>query len=248
MSILQSELKKYGSASRPEDDVSAAGGARDANCVLDMTQIAANDVIRVVSDNVGDTTQTVTITGRNVAGEIVTDVIALTGTTAAAGAVTFERVIKAVLSAVAAGNVTVERNTGPNDDVVIIPIGMTNASSLFIGAASEAAQTIRYEKEFFRNESAESLTLNDAIVTLTADPSASIRIGLAATKDDTVSVADRKTAPGGVTFVDDSVEVNVPGGTLAVNEAIGVWIELTRGAGAASIKSSYTTELKGTTV
>ncbi|MDH5394500.1 MAG: hypothetical protein OEY11_15050 [Gammaproteobacteria bacterium] len=248
MSILQTELKKYAAASRPEDDASLSGGARDAACTLDVTQMAADDVLRAVSDAAGDTTQTLTITGRNAAGEIVTDPIALNGVTPVAGAVTFERVIKAVLSAACAGNVTLERNTGPNDDVVIIPAGMTDATALFIGAASEAAQTVRYEKEFWRNESAESLTLNDAKIQLTADPSASVKIGVATAKDDTVSVANRLTAPGGVTFFDDAVEVNVPGNALALNESIGVWIELTRDAGAASLKSSYTTQLAGTSI
>jgi len=247
MSILLTELKKYGAASRPEDDASTSGGARDANCTFDLTQIAANDLLRVVSDNAADS-QTVTITGRNAAGEIVSDPIVLNGLTPVSGAVTFERVIKIALSAAAAGNVTVERNTGPNDDVVIMPAGFTDGAALFIGSDSQAAQTVRYEKEFWRNESGESLTLNDAKLQLTADPSASVKIGVATAKDDTVSVANRMTAPGGVTFVDDAVEVNVPGTTLAVNESIGVWIELTRGAGAASLKSSYNTQLAGTSI
>jgi len=248
MSILISELIRYAAASRPEDDVSVSGGARDAACTLDVTQMAANDVLRAVSDNAGDTTQILTITGRNAAGEIVTDPIALNGITPVAGVVTFERYIKSTLSAACAGNVTLERNTGPNDDLVIIPAGMTAASSLFIGASSESTQTVRYEKEFWRNESAESLTLNAAIIQLTTDPSASVKVGMAAAKDDTVSVANRLTAPGGVTFVDDAVDINVPGNSLAVNEAIGVWLELTREAGAASIKSSYTTQLEGTSI
>lgn len=246
MPILSSELKKYGALSRPEDDASASGGGIDASCVLDVTQLAANDQLRAVSDNAADT-MNLTITGRDATGAIVTETKALNGTTPVTFATTFERFLKATLSAAPAGNVTIERNTSPYDDVVIIPAGKTAASILFIDATSEAVATTRYEKEFWRNENA-SLTLTNATVTLTADPSASIRIGLATAKGDTVSVTNRKTAPAGVTFVDDSVQQNVPGGSLAANENIGVWIEMSRAADAPAIKSSYTTQLAGTTV
>ncbi len=246
MPILSSELKKYGALSRPEDDVSTSGGGIDASCVLDVTQLAANDQLRAVSDNAADT-MTLTITGRDATGAIVNETKALNGTTPVTFATTFERFLKATLSAAPAGNVTIQRNTSPNDDVVIIPAGKTAASILFIDSTSEAAATTRYEKEFWRNENA-SLTLTNATVTLTADPSASIRIGLATAKGDTVSVTNRKTAPAGITFVDDSVQQSVPGGSLAANENIGVWIEMSRAADAPAIKSSYTTQLAGNTV
>lgn len=247
MPIQATELKKYGAASRPENDTTTSGGAVDAACVLDITQPAAADGLRVVSSAAGDTTQTVTVTGRNTAGAVIADTKTLNGTTAVNFAGTFERVLKVVLSAAAAGNVTVERQTAPNDDVVVIPAGKTAAAALFISSASEASITTRYEKEFWRNESAESLTLTAARMRLTADPSASIKIGVAAAKGDTVSVANRKTAPAGITFVDDGVYQDVPGTTLEANAAIGVWIEMTRAANAAPLKSTYTTELSGTT-
>lgn len=246
MSIVLAEMVKRGALNRPEDDVSSSGGGIDNSCVLEVTQMAANDVLRAVSDNAGDTTQSITVTGRLTSGAIDTDVIALNGTTPVAGAKTFERFLKAVLSAACAGAVTVERNTGPNDDVVIIPAGKTDAAILFIDASSEASQTVRYEKEFWKNENA-TLTLNAAKVTLTADPSTSVKIGVETAVNDTVSVANRKAVPANPTFVDDGVAVNVPGNALAASAAVGVWVEMTRAADAAALKSSYTTKLEGTT-
>lgn len=247
MSIVAAELVKRGALNRPEDDVSSSGGGIDNNCVLDITQLAANDVLRVVSDNAGDTTQNVTVTGRLASGAIDTDVIVLNGVTPVAGAKTFERILKINLSATAAGNVTIERNTNPYDDVVIVPAGKTDAAILFIDSSSEVSQTVRYEKEFWKNENG-TTTLNAAKVTLTADPSTSIKIGVETAINDIVSVTNRKTVPSNPTFVDDGVAANVPGNALAAGAAIGVWIEMTRATDAAALKSSYTTKLEGTTV
>jgi len=251
MPILDSELKKYGAVNRPEDDVSLSGGGIDANCVLDVTQLAANDVFRVVSDNAADTTQSITITGRIPAGDIQTDVIAMNGangTTPSAGAVTFERFLKAVASAPLAGNLTIERNGGANEDIVIIPAGKTKASIMFIGSESEAAEVDRHEQEIWRNESAEAKTLLSAAIQLLADPSAIIMVAIEVAKDTTTSVANRKAIPGGVSFVDDGASMGVPGGQLEANSTIIVWIQQKLAAGAAPLKTSFTTELSGSSI
>lgn len=245
MSILTTELKKYAAASRPVNDTTTSGGAIDTDCVLGVTQLAATDAVRARSSNAGDT-MNLTIKYRDAAGVIQTQVQALNGVNNVVFN-TMERFISATLASNPAGAITIERNTGGNANVVTIPAGKKNAAILFVDSASESSQTIRYEKEFWRNESAESLTLTNGQVTLTADPSASVRIGLDTAVGGTTSVANRKTAPGSVTFVDDSVAQNIPGGgNLAVNAGIGVWIEFTRGAGAAALKSSYETTLSGT--
>jgi hypothetical protein len=245
MPIATTDLKKYGAAGRPEDDTATSGGAIDAACVLEVTQMASTTTLEAVSSNAGDT-QTLTIYGRDASGAIVSQALALTGTTVKAFTQTFERFLKATLSGAPAGNVTI-RLTGAGATVVVIPVGKTAAAVMFINAASETAQTIRYEKEFWKNEHA-SLTLTTATLKLTADPSASIRIGVEAAKNGSQSVANRKTTPGSVTFVDDSVAQAVPGNQLEAASAIGVWIEMTRGASAAAIKTSFTTELAGMTI
>lgn len=246
MSILASELKKYAAANRPQDDVSTAGGAIDTACILDVTQMAANDTVQMVSDNAGDTTQSVTITMRDATGAIVQDTKTLNGTTPVAFTGTFERFLTISMGTSAAGNVTLERVTG-GADIAVLPPGVTDAEIQFIDAASESGATTRYAKEFWKNENG-TLTLTAAKVQLTADPGAIIRIGVHTAKDDTATISNRKTAPGGITFVDDGVQQNVPGNQLEAGSAISVWIEMQLGAGAAAQKNSYTTELAGSTV
>lgn len=244
MPITSAELKAYGSLNNPENDTSTSGGGIDTTCMVEFTDLAANDVVRVVSTTTD--TATVSVTGRTAAGAIVTDAIVLNGTTAVAGTTTFERILKVILSAAAAGTVTVERNTSPFDDIVVIPPGITKVRRLFYDSASESGATTRYEKIFLKNTNG-SLTLNAAKTKLTADPSAKIKIANATAKNDTGSVANRKTQPSGLTWVDDNVAQDVPGTTLESGSAIGVWVEMSLAGGNAPIKSTFTVELAGTT-
>lgn len=244
MPITSAELKAYGSASMPENDTTTSGGAIDTTSMVEFTDLAVNDVVRAVSTAAGDT-QTVAVTGRTAAGVIATDNIVLSGTTPAAGATTFQRILKIILSAAATGTVTVERNTTPFDDIIAIPPGITKIRRLFYDSASEAGATTRYEKIFLRNTNA-TLTLNAAKLKLTADPSAKLRIANATTKGDTGSVANRKTQPAGLAWVDDGVAQDVPTTLLAANESIGVWVELSLLAGDSPLDSTGAIELSGT--
>lgn len=243
MAIASTDLLLLGSLNRPLDDTSTSGGGIDVDHRPEFTQLAATDTLEVLSSSAGDTTQSITITGRNAAGAIISDTKTLNGTTVVAITGSFERVHSAVLSADTAGNVTVRRSSaGPT--VGVIPAGERGFYALFQRSASEAAQAIRYEKIFWRNNHG-TLTLTSADVTLTADPDSRIRIGLATAVDDTGSVANRKTAPGGVTFSDDNVVLSVPGGNLAAGSAIGVWVEQNLPADDSPHRTTFTTRLRG---
>ncbi len=245
MPIANTDLIEHAAASMPEDDVSTSGGAIDTAARPDLTHLTANAVIAAISD--GADVRTLTITGRLASGAIDTEAIVLTGAVEVVGAKTFERILKAVLSATdGARTVTVKQGAAGATRATIGP-NETTRRLLFYDSASEAGATTRYEKTFLKNNHG-TLTLNAAAVQLTADPAAKIKIGVAAAKGDTVSVANRKTAPGGITFVDDGVSQNVPTGVLAAGEAIGVWKELALGASDAPNKTTYTTQLSGTTV
>jgi len=245
MPIAASDLLLQGAASRPVDDATTSGGARDAANKPEFTQLTSNSVVAAISD--GADTRTLTVTGRNTAGAVVSDVITLTGAVEAVGVVTFERIQRAVLSgADGARTVTVRQGAGGATRATLEP-NRTSVSMLFQNSASETGAVNRYEKAFWLNNHG-SLTLNSAAVKLTADPAARIRIGLPASKDDTATVANRKAAPGGITFVDDNVSQSVPGTTLEAAAGIGVWVAQELLAADAPIRSTYTLELSGTSV
>jgi len=248
MPIAASDLIPLGSASRPEDDTSTSGGAIDTGDRPSPMTLAANDDLEVLSSAGGDTTQQVTVTCRDTAGAIVTEQVTLTGTTAVIFSTigVIERVLKCVMDATAVGIVTLRRSVA-GITVDTIPIGELGFFGTFLKSASESGATTRYEKIFWKNNHG-TLTLNSAEMKLTADPSSKIKAGTAAAKDDSTSVANRKTAPGGVSFVDDNIAISVPTGILAAAEAIGLWIELSLTADDSPLKSSYTTQLSGTSV
>lgn len=241
--MLNTDIKCFASGNMPEVDTTISGGAIDTTTRVEFTDLAANDTLEVLSSSAADT-MNLSVVGRNVGKTIASETKALNGTTVVAFTTTLERLLKATLASVAVGTITIRRSTGGATVATIAP-GQLKVSRLFYDAASEASPTTRFEKIFFRNSHGVD-TLSEASVVLSADPGATIRIGVASAKSDSVSVANRKTSPG-VTFVDDGVSQAVPSGLLAAGETIGVWVEMARAANAVAIKNTFTVQLSGKT-
>jgi len=246
VSIVAADLVFFAAANEPSDDSSTAGGAIDLLRRLDFTQIAANDDIEALSSAAGDTSQTLTITGRDAAGVLVSEIKTLNGTTAVIFSVigVIERVLKAELSATCAGTITVRRSVA-GATIRTIPIGERGFMAPFRQLASDpSSQKDYYVKGFWKNTHG-SLTLTSAVVKENADPSAVITHALAASLDDSATTANRITTPG-LTF--SGADKNVPNSqNLSFGSAIGTWLNLTLAAGAAALKTTYTTELAGQT-
>lgn len=244
MSILSTDLVFYASANMPSDDVSTSGGAIDALRRLDFTQISSAEKIKFVSSSSGDTTQTLTLTGRDSTGALVTETLSVNGTTNVISANTYERLLRAELSATCAGTVTVSGNTS-STTFRTIPAGERGFMAIFRQLASNpSAAADFYCKGFWKNTNG-SLTLTTASVVQNADPSSVITHALDASVGASTSVANRGTSPG-FTF-DDTAKTVPGGGSIASGSAIGVWLDLHLAAGAAALKTSYTTELDGQT-
>lgn len=252
MTISASDLIIYGAASHAEDDSSAQGGAIDTSIKMAHTFMAVADTIEALSSAAGDTTQTLTITGRLVGGAIDTETIDLNGTAVvtASSPKTWERILKIEMDATATGTVTVRR--ADDEALATLEPGITEVRVLFYDAASSpsAAKTL-YEKVFFRNEN-DTDTLSAAKVQLTLEPSAvaDMLIALEDAVNDNNSSANRLTAPTGLEasgFVQSGVQVNVPGGSLGANAAIGVWIRMDLAQDNASFIDDWSLQLAGTT-
>lgn len=246
MPIVASDLVAYASANMPTADTGTAGGAIDPLRRVVFTQLAANDTIQALSSAAGDTTQTITVVGRNAAGAIVTGgPTALTGTTPVTiSGGTFERVLSVEMSAAAAGTVTIRRTTGAVT-IGTIPIGERGFMTVFQRTASDpAVQKDYYSKIFLKNNHA-TLSLLSAVVSQSADPANRITFALAAAVNDSGSVANRVTSPG-LTFNDTAK--NVPGTDLAAGAAIGVWLNLTLPAADTPWRSTFDIQLAGQSV
>lgn len=250
MNVSASDIVIYGSANMPEVDGATAGGAIDTTVRVlpDSASLynTLNDTVEVLSSASGDTTQTVTVYGRNSGGTIISEVINLNGTTVANGATTFERIEKIVVSGTHTGTITVRKATGDNLIVSIEPGVLTIRRPFYDVSAdvSGGSQRKYYEKVFVKNNNGTNALLG-ATIQENSDPSNKTAFALAGSVNDSGSVANRQTAPGGLTF--NSSDKTVPGTDLAAGSAIGVWFELTLPAGDPATKTTYTLRITGST-
>ncbi len=250
MPIVAEDIIAYGSASMPDDDVATGiGGAEDQTIRVVFTDITANDTVEILSDAGGDTTQTVTIFGRNTAGEIVSEVETLNGTTPQTTTQSFERILKIVMNSTAVGNVTIRKQSDDSEIAILAP-GELEIRRPFYNAAAEApggAERDYYEKIFMSNEHA-TLTLTLATIEEQADPSGNVDFALESSLDgtDTNGAGNRQTHTGGYTF--DSTEKNVANSqNLTALAAQGVWLRLKLPAGEASDNTTFTLRVNGQT-
>jgi len=252
MSIVASDLVAYGSASMPDDDTATnIGGAIDTTVRIVFTDISPTGAIEMLSSAAGDTTQTVTVYGRNAGGTLINEAKTLNGTTVVSFSSTFERILKIVISAAHTGTVTV-RKASAGGDLAAIESGVLQIRRPFYNAAAEAsggAQRKYYEKIFIKNNHG-TLALTSATIAEQADPSGLIAFALESTlsgSDTNGASNNRQVAPGGYTFTSATKNVaNSQSHTAGAGQ--GIWLELTLAAGAAAAKTTYTLRESGNTV
>lgn len=249
MSISPSELIAYAAVNLPTDDVSTTGGAVDATRRPVFTDLTTASSVDIQSDGVD--VRNVTITGRNSTGSVISETLALNGTTIVNGANTYERIEKVeVASTSASRTVTVIQHSN-STTISTIPVNEIGFYRMFRNSISSGSQTIRYEKFFYKNTDG-ALSLLGALITLTASPgndaNHNIQIGVATAQNDSGSVVTRLTAPAGVAFVGLNSGQTIPGNDLPAGSVIGVWISETLAANAPSLKSTFTSQLSGTSV
>lgn len=249
MPVQPSEIIAYGSATMPEDDTTTnIGGGIDVTTRVVFTDIPSTGNVVVYSTDGGDTTQTVTVTGRDASGQIVSESLGLNGTTPVAGTQQFERILKIVLSAAATGTVYVEDNVSPTTVLAALEPGVTQVRRIFYNASADAAGgSVKkyYEKVFIKNTNA-TLALLSATIAEQADPSGKIAFALESTLNGTDTNGtgnNRLVAPAGYTF--DNTTKSVAGGDLTPGDAQGVWLELTLNPGDAAQKTTYTLRTSG---
>lgn len=258
MPIVTADLKGFSSLNMPENNTGISGGGIDTASKFNMTQMAANDTVEVASD--ATESIAITVEGRNAAGAIVSEAINIvTLNTFVAGTITFERIMK-VTAPAHLGTITVRRVTGAVlictlEDAAVqgFVVDITKVIMLFFDAASEAGAIDVSEKVFMRNDHA-TLTLNNALLSQTSDPSGLLSIGVAVSKGDTNFIATRKTViPAGHMTATGLIAATgttepVPTNILASAENIGIWIQMALGASNAAVRDVYDMKLEGTTV
>ena len=145
MAVTAKHIIVYGSANMALDDVTTnIGGAEDGTIKASFSDVVAGQTIEAVSSAAGDTSQTMTIYGRNAAGELVNDVITLNGLTPAVDGspVSFNRLLRGVKSATTAGDVAVYDATptvavqtaqSATADTLVLHAGASGTDNLYTG-------------------------------------------------------------------------------------------------------------------
>src|SRR4030067_2797351 len=250
MPIAEGDLKWYGSAVMADDDTTTnIGGAIDTANKVEFTDITPPGLIEMVSSNAGDTTQTVTLYGRNASGVLINEAKALNGVTVVDFTLSWERILKVVMTATAVGTVTIRKDAAGGDLILMEP-GVTQVRRLFYSAlAEEVGGSARnyYEKIFVKNTHG-SLTLTSSVITEFADPSTVCSFDCVTILDgnDDNGANNRQVAPGGYVFASTAHDV-ANSGNLTFGSAQGIWMELTLAAGLAPAKTSVTMKLTGNT-
>jgi len=150
-------------------------------------------------------------------------------------------VLQVSMNADAAGIVTV-RSVDDTQVLGTIPIGERGFLCIHREASSSGGGTeVFYYKAFFKNTGAGTLTSGQ--VSETNDAAGRVSFAVAGSVNDSGSVANRKTAPGGLTF--DNAVKNIPA-SLAPNDAIGVWFKYEFPAGDIEWKTSNSVKVMGT--
>lgn len=250
MSIQSSDLVIYVSVNMPDTDTGTNGGAIDTLRRPDFTQLAANDDIEAVSSNPGDT-MNLTIEGRDLSGNVVSETKALTGTTPIVFSTisVIERVLKAELASAPTGSITVRRSPS-GATLRVIPAGERGFMMFFRKTASDPGLTKNYYSKIFVKNTHGSLALQNTTFKQNADPDARITHLPANVADDTATTADRTTAPAAGNTLDPDVfdDSDKFVGSLNAGSAWGIWLRLQLPAADPAHRSTYTLEATGQSV
>lgn len=249
MSISSDDIRFYGSANMPEDNVSTSGGAIDLTTKVIFSDIATTDNVTVISTSVADTGN-ITITGRLASGIISAETLGMTGTVRLVAANNYERILKVELASAPSGIITISRDNSPTySQIATMESGVTTVRRLFYDSSADVSGGSArdyYEKIFVKNVNA-TLALSNAIVIEQADPSAYTTFDLESSKGGSNSVASRlDTVPSSMLGSFTSANKTIPGGYLGSGEACGIWIKLSLASGVAASKSTITYRITGT--
>ena len=246
MAVASSDLVIYVAANMPEDNTSTAGGAIDSGVRASFDDPSSAVQLKVYSADAADTSQTLTVTGRNAGGSIVSEGISLNGTTEVTSSNTYERILKTYLSATAAGAVTVSGN-GANK-ITDIPVGETGFRRPFYDATAQIGSSkTYYEKVFIKNNNATSTLNNATVIEVSSGLYSKIDFAREDSKQSSQTKSNRESLTTGVTGGFGVGPSGMVSDELTAGDYQGIWLKLSLGAGEAAANSYYEVQISGTT-
>ena len=220
--IVNSDLIIYASEYTPFDNSSYAGGNINSSGLRVYFDISYTGQVVAYSNSTSDT-GILSIYGRvNTTGILVNETIQLSGTTPVYSTNSFQRFSRITNSTQAIGTITVS-------GIGTIPIGEVGFTKAFINAESPVdgipGQTL-YEKVFYKNNNTSSTLLNAYIEEQQAGLYNIVEFSLENSLNHNESIANRLTAPTGVSVYSNS-SLDVPSTNIGALQAQGIWLKMT---------------------
>jgi len=247
MSVVNTDLVIYTASNMPENNTSIVGGDINSGIRASFDDPSSASLVIIYSSSGTDTSQNLTLTGRTAAGTIISESLALNGTSNVASTYTYGRILKATLDAIAVGNITVSGSTV--NKITDIPVGESGFRRPFYDAtASITTSKTYYEKVFIKNNSTSSDLTDAKVIEVNSGLAANISFGLEDTKKSNQTIANRETVPTGITGGFGAGPSGIMNNLLSTGDYQGVWLKLSVDANEASINSFYEVQVSGTTV
>ena len=245
MSIVSSNLVIYTASNKPTNDSSTAGGAINSSIRATFDDPSSAATVKFVSASALDV-QNVAVTGRNAAGTITSETLALSGTTTVTSSNTYERILTCVLASGAAGVITASGN-GVNK-ITDIPAGESGFCRPFYDAtASASVSKTLYDKIFVKNNNGSSTLSSAKVIEVSSGLYSNINFGLENTKQSNQTTTDRTTAPTGIGGGFGVGPSGMVDSELTAGDYQGLWLKLSLSAGESATNSFYQVQISGTT-
>jgi hypothetical protein len=247
MSVVSADLVIYTAANMPTDNTTIVGGDINSGVRASFDDPSSANQVIIYSSDAGDTSQSLTLTGRTVAGMVISESMSLTGTVHITSTYTYGRVLQALLDTTADGVVSVSGSSV--NKIADIPAGENGFRRPFYDATAslDTAETY-YEKVFVKNNNTTSALTDAKIVEVNDGLASKIEFGLEDSKKSNQTVANRETVPTGIGGGFGAGPSGIVNDVLLVNDYQGIWFKLSLDAGEASTNSFYEVQISGTTV
>jgi hypothetical protein len=247
MSVVNTDLVIYTSANMPEGNTTIAGGDINSGIRASYDDPSSPNQIVVYSSSASDTSQNLTLVGRTAAGIDINESLSLNGTANITTSYIYERILKANLSDVTVGIITVSGNS--INKIADIPIGESGFRRPFYDATASAdvAKTY-YEKIFVKNNNSTSALTEAKVTEINLGLASKIEFALEDTKKDDQTIANRESVPTGITGGFGDGPSGIVNEQLLAGDYQGIWCKLSLEAGEPAINSFYEVQISGTTV
>ncbi len=252
MPVIASDIRIYAAANMPEDNTSTVGGAVNTGIRVVFDDVAVTGPIKCSGDATAGTGN-LFVRGRNTAGSIISETVAINGTGFTNTTNSYERLLDCRLDKPnMSGSVVTMYSNITGALIATLQAGVSGVRRPFYDAAADSAggsQRIFYEKVFVTNQNDVNALLTAQITEVSSGLFASINFAIESGTEGAQTVPRRtglNAVPTGVTVFGPGA-TSFPGTDLGTNENRGVWLQMTLAAGAAAANSFYQMQVTGNT-